>query len=141
MIVEKLSLPVFARVYSVLEVKTRPFAGGHSTRERFIRSRPAAVQGFCGLQGRNVLITECAACCRVCSRQIMWLVEDCPACKSTFTGYAFYHMQSALKAIEHGQLRLVFDYFTEKVQAACFVIAHLPVPVNELALALLYMLL
>lgn len=45
----------------------------------------------------------------------MWRVELCPECRGSCTGYAFYHVQAADKAVRDGSIRLFFGYFTEEV--------------------------
>lgn len=72
-------------------------------------------KAFAACEAANVLVMGSLACCRVCSRQILSRVEHCPACRGTFTGYAFYHMQGAYKAVHNGKLTLFFGYFTEEV--------------------------
>ena len=72
-------------------------------------------KAFAACEAADVLVMDSLACCRVCSRHIMWRVELCPACRGTFTGYAFYHMQGAYKAVHNGQLTLFFGYFIEEV--------------------------
>lgn len=74
-------------------------------------------QAFAACESANVLVTESAACCRLCSNEIMWRVEHCPACRGPFTGFIFYHMQAAYKAIHTGRLNLFFNCFTEEVFA------------------------
>lgn len=74
-------------------------------------------QAFAACKSANILVTESSACCRLCSNEIMWRVELCPACRGTFTGFTFYHMQAAYKAIHSGKLNLFFNCFTEEVCA------------------------
>ena len=78
-------------------------------------SRLQLSEAFAACEAADVLVMDSLACCRVCSRQIMWRVELCPACRGTFSGYTFYHMQGAYKAVHSGELRLFFGYFTEEV--------------------------
>ena len=46
----------------------------------------------------------------------MWRVELCAGCRGCSTGYAFYHVQAADKAVRDGALRLFFGYFAEAVE-------------------------
>ena len=74
--------------------------------------------GFKSCQAAGVLLSQVCACCSRCSNQIMWRVELCADCRVCSTGYAFYHVQAADKAVRDGALRLSFGYFAEEVEHA-----------------------
>ncbi len=78
----------------------------------------ALCKGFRSCEATGVLLSQVCACCSRCSNQIMWRVELCAGCRGCSTGYAFYHVQAADKAVRDGALRLFFGYFAEEVEHA-----------------------
>ena len=78
----------------------------------------ALCNGFKSCEAAGVLLSQVCACCSRCSNQIMWRVELCAGCRGCSTGYAFYHVQAADKAVRDGALRLFFGYFAEEVEHA-----------------------
>ncbi len=76
----------------------------------------ALCKGFKSCEAAGVLLSQVCACCSRCCNQIMWRVELCAGCRGCSTGYAFYHVQAADKAVRDGALRLFFGYFAEEVE-------------------------
>jgi len=78
----------------------------------------ALCNGFKSCEAAGVLLSQVCACCSRCSNQIMWRVELCADCRGCSTGYAFYHIQAADKAVRDGALQMSFGYFAEEVEHA-----------------------